>query len=318
MPTYAQLQAESWWNREIVTPELDWLGDEICRRTGRPRVAAGSKGDNVHLNGAHRSQEWIERSRFCTSRTYTVQSGLTVQQQRHIAGFDFTPGSDKAMIAQCKRLMAALRAGTLEEVREFYGNVDGDRIVDGWDNLRNRAASSDSSHLWHWHLSIDRRKLTDRKLMERILAVALGDQLPEEDDMPLTPAEKKEIAELSAKATLRAIVAHRAPRADGKGDIGLFAAAEWARKHAADAKDGVLDKLVPGQAAILAALAGDNADAITAKLEALAAEERQRDEATQGDLVQRLDQAALERAEIAELIGQAQSGQLDAERGLSS
>ncbi|HEX6682424.1 MAG TPA: hypothetical protein VF062_06490 [Candidatus Limnocylindrales bacterium] len=190
MPTYAQLEAESWWGREIVTPELDWLGDELCRRTGRPRVAAGSKGDNVHLRGAHRSQEWILNSRWCTNRTYTVQPGLTAAQLRHIAGFDFTPGSATAMIAQCKRLMAAIRGGDLEDVREFYGNVDGDQVVDGWDNLRNRAATSDSTHLWHWHLSIDRRKLRDTKLMERIAMIALGD---EEDEMPYRnwPAEDR-------------------------------------------------------------------------------------------------------------------------------
>ncbi|MFC6017807.1 hypothetical protein ACFP2T_16520 [Plantactinospora solaniradicis] len=182
MPSYSQLQAESWWGREITTAEIDWLGDELCRRTRRPRAAFGVKGDNKHLRGAHRSQEWIQRSRYATSRTYTVQAGLTATQQRHIAGVDFTPGSDSRMIAQCKRIYAAVHAGRLEEVREFYGNVDGNKVVDGWDNVRNRIASSDSSHLWHWHLTIDRRRCADRALMERILAIALG----EDDDMPLT------------------------------------------------------------------------------------------------------------------------------------
>lgn len=177
MPTLAQLQSEPYWSREIVTAELDWLGDELCRRTGRPRDAAGTKGDTHHLNGAHRSQEWILNSRWCTSRTYTVQSGLTATQLRHIAGFDFTPGTVAQMIAQCKRLMSAMKAGILEEVRELYGNVDGDKVVDGWDNLHNRAATSDSSHLWHWHLSIDRKHLTNKALMERIVAIALGEDI---------------------------------------------------------------------------------------------------------------------------------------------
>ncbi|HEU4422073.1 MAG TPA: hypothetical protein VFR67_05975 [Pilimelia sp.] len=179
MPTYAQLRDEPWWDRETTTAEMDWLGDELCRRTGRPRAAAGVKGDNRHLRGSHRSQEWILRSVYCTNRTYTVQSGLTAEQARHVAGFDFTPGSAGEMVAQCKRLYAAMRAGRLDEVREMYGNVDGDQVVDGWDNVRNRAASSDSSHLWHWHLSIDRRHCADRSLMERIVAIALG----EDDDM---------------------------------------------------------------------------------------------------------------------------------------
>lgn len=194
MPTYAQLQAESWWGREIVTPEIDWFGDELCRRTGRPRAAFGSKGDNHHLAGAHRSQEWILKSRYCTNRGYTIQSGLTATQARHIAGIDFTPGSAAEMVAQCKRIYAAMRAGRLEEVREFYGNVDGDQVVDGWDNVRNRKASSDSSHLWHWHLSIDRRHCADRALMERILAIVLGDTV-EDDDMALSAEGKQAVRE---------------------------------------------------------------------------------------------------------------------------
>lgn len=185
MPTYTELRRESYWDREIVTPELDWLGDELCRRTGRPRVAFGTKGDNRHLKGSHRSQEWIRRSRYCTNRTYTVQAGLTLDQMRHIAGVDFTPGSVEDMITQSKRISTAMISGQLEGVREFYGNVDGDRIVDGWDNVRNRKATSDSSHLWHWHLGLDRRYCGDRALMERILAVVLGLEI---DDM-LTPKD---------------------------------------------------------------------------------------------------------------------------------
>jgi hypothetical protein len=193
MPTYSQLQAEPWWGREIVTPELRRLGDELCRRTGRPRDAFGDKGNNVHLRGAHRSQEWILRSAYCTSRTYTVQSGLTAEQARHIAGVDFTPGGADAMITQSRRLMAAMKAGLLDGVLAIYCNVDGDQVVDGWDNVRDRAATSDSSHLWHWHLTLDRRRCADRQLMERIAAIALGD--PWEALMALTDQQQTDLWE---------------------------------------------------------------------------------------------------------------------------
>lgn len=183
MPTLAQLRTEQWWDREVVTPAMDWLGDELCRRTGRPRTAAGTKGDRAHLRGAHRSQEWILRSRYCTDRNYRVQPGLTAEQMRWVSGFDFTPGSVPEMIAQSKRLAAAMKAAQLDEVLEFFGNVNGDRVVDGWDNLRDRAARSDRSHLWHWHLSIDRRHCDNRELMKRILAIALGGTPDLEDEM---------------------------------------------------------------------------------------------------------------------------------------
>lgn len=188
MPTLAQLQAEPWWGREIVTPELDWLADELCRRTGRPRVAAGTKGDERHLRGAHRSQEWLLKSRYCTDRRYTVQPGLTEEQARHIGGLDFTPGpwgttANRAlMVAQTGRLVTALRAGKLSGVREVIGTLDG-KTVYGITASGTRF-SADASHLDHWHLTFDRRRLRDRALMQRILETALGITL--EDEVELT------------------------------------------------------------------------------------------------------------------------------------
>lgn len=203
MPTAAQLYSESWWKREIVTPELDWLGDELCRRTGRPRVAAGSKGDEYHLRGAHRSQEWIQRSAYCTNRSYTVQSGLSSTQARHIAGFDFSPGSTAAMKQQTQRLIDAMRAGRLDEVREVYGTTNGSTVT-GWNNVENRTATSDSSHLWHWHISIDRRHCADRALMERIVAITLGE---EEDDVALTAKQDQMLRAIDARVRALASLA---------------------------------------------------------------------------------------------------------------
>lgn len=201
MATYAQLSAESWWNREIVTPELRWLGDELCRRTGQPRTAAGTKGNDRHLRGSHRSQEWILNSRYCTDERYTVQSGLTAEQRRHIAGFDFTPGAwgtaenRRRMVEQSKRIIAAMKAGRLDEVREFYGTTDG-RTVTGWNNVENRAASSDSSHLDHWHAGVDRRHCDNKELVERIVRIALGE---EEDDVALTDQQDKMLRAIDAR-----------------------------------------------------------------------------------------------------------------------
>ncbi|MFI7249782.1 collagen-like triple helix repeat-containing protein [Micromonospora chalcea] len=185
MPTAAQLHAEPYWSREVVTPEVTWLGDELCRRAGRPRSAFGSKGNEAHLRGAHRSQEWIKKSRYCTSRTYTVQSGLTAEQERHVAGVDFTPGawgtsSNRAlMVTQTRRLVDALKAGRLTGVREVIGTLDGRTVVgtrpDG------STFSSDISHLDHWHLTLDRRHCRDQPLMGRIVAIALGDDHQEDE-----------------------------------------------------------------------------------------------------------------------------------------
>jgi len=189
------------WRREVVTSELAWLGDEMCRRTGQPATAAGDKGNTAHLRGSHRSQDWILHSVYCTNRTYTVQSGLAAEQLLHIAGFDFAPGewgtarNRELMIEQTGRLLAAMQAGLLDEVRELYGTVDG-RTVTGWNNAENRVATSDDSHLDHWHLGFDRRHMTNRALMERIVSIALGDDM--------TPAEHNTL--VATDARVRALI----------------------------------------------------------------------------------------------------------------
>jgi hypothetical protein len=205
MPTDAQIRAESWWKREIVTSELDWLGDELCRRTGQPRTAAGTKGNEAHRRGGHRSQEWIEKSAYCTNRTYTVQSGLTAEQERHVAALDFTPGqwgtqaNRRLMQQQTRRLVDALKSGRLAGVREVIGTLDGRTVTairpDG------STFSADTSHLDHWHLTLDRRRCRDKKLMERIIAVALGD---EGDEVALTAEDLAKIEEAARKGVLDA------------------------------------------------------------------------------------------------------------------
>jgi hypothetical protein len=182
MATLAQLTAEPWWTREIVTLELDWLGDELCRRTGRPADAFGSKGNVAHLRGSHRSQEWIKNSAYATSRTYTVQSGLTTLQARYIGGADWTPGdwgtaeNRRRMVVMSQRIISAMKAGELPEVREYFGTLDG-KTVTGWSNVTHAPVSSDDSHLDHGHLGLFRQHANDRALMERLADLITGDDM---------------------------------------------------------------------------------------------------------------------------------------------
>lgn len=199
MATLAQLQAESYWSREVVTPELDWLGDELCRRTGLPRTAAGAKGNTVHLRGGHRSQEWLLHSRWCTDRRYTVQSGLSADQLLHVGATDFVPGewgtaANRALMReQTGRLITAARAGRLDGVREVLGTLDG-KTVTGLDVTTGKRITADDSHLDHWHLTFDRRRCHDQALMRRIVSTALGDPMA-----MLTDAEQAELLRLIRK-----------------------------------------------------------------------------------------------------------------------
>jgi hypothetical protein len=176
MPTYAQLRTEWYWDAERTSPAMNWLIDTLSRDLGIPRARFGNKGDNAsgHMRGSHRSQRWILNSRFCTNRTYTVAPGLPDALQDFVVGLDITPMSREQMLVLCRRIDVATRAGQLECLTEWYGNTNNDERVDGWNNIENRVASSDPSHLWHWHGTLDRWLADDMNSMRRIHNVFTG------------------------------------------------------------------------------------------------------------------------------------------------
>lgn len=161
MATLAQLQAESWWRRETIPPALAELRMRLLNYWKLSPSAIGIKGDYRHLRGYHRSREWIKNSQYCTNRSYSVSEtpgNRTGGDSRWICAMDITLPHD-LLLPVCRRLDSAVRAGKLEKITEWYGNLNGDQRVDGYDNIRNVVATSDSSHLWHLHTSYDRGKV---------------------------------------------------------------------------------------------------------------------------------------------------------------
>ena len=65
----------------------------------------------------------------------------------------------------------------LDSLREFYGNTDSDREVEGGDFRHDKAVSSDSSHLWHIHISITRSRVTDPAMARAVLSVLKGESV---------------------------------------------------------------------------------------------------------------------------------------------
>lgn len=79
-----------------------------------------------------------------------------------------------------QRLMASARDTDdprLDGWREWYGNTNADRNVDGYDTRYLRPASSDSSHLWHIHLSEDRDKVDSYANKRAMLSVLRGESV---------------------------------------------------------------------------------------------------------------------------------------------
>lgn len=95
---------------------------------------------------------------------------------------DAQRGDYRTIALYSNRLLLAGRRGHNGDprtiyMREFYGQTDNDREVEGWDFTRGRAASSDSSHLWHIHISIHRKYINDKKAMESILSILSGESV---------------------------------------------------------------------------------------------------------------------------------------------
>jgi hypothetical protein len=67
----------------------------------------------------------------------------------------------------------------LDGWREFYGQADTDSYVEGWDCRYGHAASSDSSHLWHIHLSVNRDQTTSQANTDALLSVLRGETTDE-------------------------------------------------------------------------------------------------------------------------------------------
>lgn len=181
--SYDELNDEACWRAQVVPPALEWLGAGLRAHFGVGRDLIGSPGDNRHLRGGHRSRRWIRESEHCTNRTYTVTYPADKQgDEDWYSAIDIDPDDRAELIAMTRRLDKAVRAGLFPEISEWFGNLGGDSVVDGWNNITDRPATSDSSHLGHTHITFLRKHANDRPLMERLLAVLIGEFMPSEAD----------------------------------------------------------------------------------------------------------------------------------------
>lgn len=173
--SYDTLDNEAAWRAQTVPPALESLGAGLRAHYGVGRDRIGSPGNNLHLRGGHRSRRWILQSAYCTNRTYTVTyTADKLGDEDWYSAIDIDPDDQAELIAMTRRLDAACRAGLFPEISEWFGNLGGDSVVDGWNNITKRPASSDSSHLSHTHITLLRQYANSQPLMDRLLATLIG------------------------------------------------------------------------------------------------------------------------------------------------
>jgi hypothetical protein len=59
-------------------------------------------------------------------------------------------------------------------IREFFGNADDDAEVEGWDFRYIQPATSDTTHLWHIHISISREHVANPAAYRALLSILRG------------------------------------------------------------------------------------------------------------------------------------------------
>lgn len=197
MPSYEDLQQEDAWQDEYSPAALKTLSSRL--EAHWPGANCYVRGDNNHTRGYHRSRRWINESIYCTNHTYSVSrtaGDRSGGDPNWSCALDLTGLSQEDLHAACQRLDEACRAGKLEKITEWYGNLGNDSVVDGWDNISNQPRSSDSSHLTHLHMSFDRgRANEDHDDLYRILT---GDDMEQTDELIKPTGGPRTVGEMYA------------------------------------------------------------------------------------------------------------------------
>jgi hypothetical protein len=103
------------------------------------------------------------------------------------AAYDWTfpdaqAGHYETISRYARRLLAASRDThdpRLKGWREWFGQTDDDSRVEGWDLRYRQASTSNSSHLWHIHVSENRNRVGDYDNKRALLSVLKGETVAE-------------------------------------------------------------------------------------------------------------------------------------------
>ncbi len=188
MPTYAELETEAVYRNELVGPALSAFGVRCRNHFGVGADAFGTKGNNLHLTGRHRSPEWVRLSRFCTRRNYgTTDPRDTRGNQRLIRAFDLSLPRT-VLFDVSRNLDAACRDGRAYMLAEYYGDMGDDSVVDGW--FEGHDSTSDNSHKTHAHGGLWTIYADDAGALGDLFDIMIGTPTKEDDMLMLAKDPK--------------------------------------------------------------------------------------------------------------------------------
>ena len=154
---------------------MSWLVDQL-HQLEPTRTENG--GTLANKKGYHSSREYNEvhyPGNYSYAQFAADQQGPSDTCSAVDWTFKDAQSGDYATIAlYSNRLYAGQRQPRLTGWREFFGQMDNDSSVEGYDFTKGRNSSSDSSHLWHIHLSEHRMWADSQYNKAALLSVLQG------------------------------------------------------------------------------------------------------------------------------------------------
>lgn len=153
---------------EYAPSAIRGLFDKVKAKTPSA-VLSGILGDSSHTYGYHRARNYLPGS------DYSVQYAEDRMGDGDAASALDISLSPVDMRIVTQRLMNACLGhdSRLHPLREFFGTLNGITVT-GYDRAAGDYTSSDTSHLWHVHLSILRRYANDATALAPIADVING------------------------------------------------------------------------------------------------------------------------------------------------
>jgi len=164
-------------NPAYITDEMWWLWQQL------QALEPSSQLGGIYANkpGYHNTRRQLPAWDYSVEDDPPDQGGPGDKA----AAIDWTfpnaqAGNYSTIALYTRRLMASAQDPAdprLDGWREFYGNLNDGGSVDGYDMRYGYAATSDSSHYWHIHLSENRDQATSLDNKKALLSVLSGESL---------------------------------------------------------------------------------------------------------------------------------------------
>lgn len=134
---------------------------------------------SVRMGGIYANKPGYHNKRSNLPKSdYSVRLAADKTGPNHAAAIDLSLPPAKMKVYSSRLLKSGkdMKDERGNYLREFYGTINGRSVV-GWDFQSVTASTSDTTHLWHIHLSFLRKYLNDPKAFRAVMSILRGESV---------------------------------------------------------------------------------------------------------------------------------------------